>query len=82
MENYIEVYNENKETVCGYTVYSYYIDGPESRKKSTSRQNPCTQCCNTYDTDDNKHRVDRFNCFDFFITHDLSSRDFPTNILS
>ena len=34
MENYIENYNDNSETVCGYTVYSYYIDGPESRKKS------------------------------------------------
>jgi hypothetical protein len=35
MENYIENYNENSETVCGYTVYSYYIDGPDRRKKST-----------------------------------------------
>ena len=34
MENYIENYNDNAETVYGYTVYSYYIDGPESRKKS------------------------------------------------
>ena len=34
MENYIENYNDNTETICGYTVYSYYIDGPESRKRS------------------------------------------------
>ena len=34
MENYIENYNENAETVCGYTVYSYYIDGHERRTKS------------------------------------------------
>ena len=35
MENYIENYNENSETVCGYTVYSYYIDGPDRRKKKS-----------------------------------------------
>jgi len=34
MENYIENYSNNAEDICGYTVYSYYIDGPEHRKKS------------------------------------------------
>lgn len=33
MKNNIETYNNNEETICGYTVYSYYIDGPENRKK-------------------------------------------------
>ncbi|MBQ9746344.1 MAG: hypothetical protein IJW21_05935 [Clostridia bacterium] len=34
----MENYNDNVENVCGYTVHSFYIDGPEHRKKSAPKQ--------------------------------------------
>ena len=34
MQNNIENYSYNIEDVCGYTVHSFYIEGPDRRKKS------------------------------------------------
>ena len=39
----MENYNNNTENVCGYTVHSFYIDGPDYRKKNerTKKNGAC-----------------------------------------